>query len=128
MALRILWDRDEALILLDGLLSVLNGEQPRLRAVKAVSEELRKRAVDNGVKIDEVFRNTNGISMQMGVIEYIYTDGEHGLKKSGIPPLFKEVVTLYKADRPTYEKLLKEARKLPEKKSLKQLWIHFCCT
>ena len=123
MALRILWDRDEALILLDGLLSVLNGEQPRLRAVKAVSEELRKRAVDNGVKIDEVFRNTNGISMQMGVIEYIYTDGEHGLKKSGIPPLFKEVVTLYKADRPTYEKLLKEARKLPEKKSIKNEYV-----
>ena len=88
MALRILWDRDEALILLDGLLSVLNGEQPRLKAVKSVSEELRKRAVDKGIEIDEVFRNTNGISMQMGVMEYIYTDGEHGLKKSSMPPLF----------------------------------------
>ncbi len=123
MALRILWDRDEALILLDGLLSVLNGEQPRLRAVKAVSEELRKRAVDKGIEIDEVFRNTNGISMQMGVMEYIYTDGEHGLKKSSMPPLFQEVVTLYKTDRPTYEKLLKEARQLPEKKSVKDEYV-----
>ena len=123
MALRILWDRDEALILLDGLLSVLNGDQPRLRAVKAVSEELRQRAIDNGVEIDEVFRNTNGISMQMGVMEYIYTDGEHGLKKSSMPPLFKEVVTLYKTDRPTYEKLLKEARKLPEKISVKDEYV-----
>ena len=119
MALRILWDRDEALILFDGLLSVLNGEQPRLRAVKAVSEELRKRAVNKGIEIDDVFRNTNGISMQMGVMEYIYTDGKHGLKKSSMPTLFQEVVNLYKFDRPTYERLLKEARKLPENKSVK---------
>ena len=75
MALRILWDRDEALILFDGLLSVLNGEQPRLRVVKAVSEELRKRALNKGIEIDDVFRNTNGISMQLQLMEYIFTDG-----------------------------------------------------
>lgn len=123
MALRILWDKEEALILLDGLLSVLDGEQPRLEVVKSVSEELRKRAVDKGIEIDEVFRNINGISMQMSVMEYIYTDGERGLKKSSMPPLFKEVVTLYKTDRPIYEKLLKEARELPGKKSLKDEYV-----
>ena len=84
MALRILWDRDEALILLDGLLSALNGEQPRMKVVQSISEELRKRAVNKGIEIDDVFRNTNGISMQLQTMEYIFTDGEKGLKSKGL--------------------------------------------
>ena len=119
MALRILWNRDEALILLDGLLSVLNGEKPRSKVIEAVSTELRKRAVDNGLEIDEIFRNTNGISMQMQMMEYIFTDGESGLKPKSPSKVLQEVVTLYKTDRQTYEKLLKEARKLSENKSVK---------
>ena len=115
MALRILWDRDEALILLDGLLSVLNGDQPRLRVVKSVSQELRSRAVGRGIEIDEVFRNENGIRMRMSEMEYIYTNGEKGLKTNSPSRVFQEVVTLYRSDRYTFERLLKEAKKLPKR-------------
>ena len=123
MALRILWDRDEAIILLDGLLSVLNGEKPRSEVIDAVSKELRQRAIDKGIEIDEVFRNINGISMKMGEMEYFFTDGKQGLKKSVVSKVFNDVVTLYKTDRPTYEKLLKEARNLLEKRSVKDEYV-----
>ena len=123
MALRILWDRDEAIILLDGLLSVLNGEKPRSEVIDAVSKELRQRAIDKGIEIDEVFRNINGISMQMQRMEYVLTNGRQGLDPKSPPKLFQEVVTLYKTDRPTYEKLLKEARNLLEKRSVKDEYV-----
>lgn len=65
MAERILWDEYEAAILLDALIQVLNGTISRSDAVSAVSAELRRRARRKGLKIDDVFRNENGISWQM---------------------------------------------------------------
>lgn len=112
MALRIPWDHSEALILLDALIRTLNGELPRKEAISLVSKELRQRAVEKGIAIDPIFRNKNGITLQMSVMEYLFTDGVHGLKKLVMPKLFIEVIALYKEDRCTYEKLLKEAKNM----------------
>ena len=92
------WSKEEAIILLNALLLVLDGKMPRKLAVALVSNELRKRAIDSGYKIDDVFRNTNGISLQMSTMEYLLTEGKHGLKKSSYPRLFEDTVNLYKTN------------------------------
>lgn len=112
MALKILWDIYEAVILLDALTNVLNGNITRMGAVKIVSEELRNRAIKNGIQIDDVFRNTNGIAFQMSVMEYAYTDGQHGLKNHGTPAIFQKAIDLYRNNRKEYEKILAEARSI----------------
>ena len=89
MAIRIPWDDCEAAYLLYELIRVLNNEISRKEAIQLVSNTLRKRALKRGVEIDEVFRNINGITLQMSVMEYIYTDGKHGLKKPSMPKLFQ---------------------------------------
>lgn len=110
MSQKILWDEDEAVILHDALLQVLSGKLLRKDAVALVSKELRMRAIYRGFAIDDIFRNENGISLQMSVMECAHTGGVRGLKQHGVPKLFQDVVSLYERDRSTYEKRVIEAK------------------
>ena len=56
MALRISWSINETVVLLDALLSILNGEKTRKETIVQVSKMLRDYAVKNGVQIDDKFR------------------------------------------------------------------------
>lgn len=109
MALRILWDEEEAAILLDALVQHLEGKISRDEAISSVSYELRERAQRKGVEIDDIFRNKNGITLQMATMEYIYTDGKSGLNK-GKMTIFRKVIDMYNNNRDAYDKLLKVAR------------------
>lgn len=64
--------------------------------------------------MDDIFRNINGITLQMSMLEYILTKGKKGMKPRTMPKLFYDVVTLYRNDKAAYEKLLREARNMPE--------------
>lgn len=72
MAARILWDMHEAAVLFQAMLRVLAGEIKRKDAVSDVSSKLREMAIGRGIKIDEKYRNENGVSLQMNCIEYAY--------------------------------------------------------
>ena len=67
------------------------------------------RARKKGYQIDNVFRNINGITLQMAIIEYLLTDGKSGLK-TNIPKSFENVVHLYRNDNNNYRKLLKQVK------------------
>ena len=113
---RILFDKFEAAILLDGYLQTLNGKD-RKQAVKEVSESLRKMAVNRGLTIDKTFRNFTGIFMQMAVIEYLYTNGRLGLKHTS--KLFSHLIDLYRTDSESYKKILNDAKtKIGEQASI----------
>ncbi len=103
------WNIYEAVILLDGYLEVLQNELPRRQIVKRISGELRQMAVTQGSVIDDVYRNEAGISYQMQSIESAYEG-----RKIHVPAsrLFEETVTIYRADRKRYDKLLNEARSM----------------
>ncbi len=97
------WDRYEAALLLSYCLKIEAGDIPRKEAVDIVSNTLRKRAEVQGVEIDETFRNTNGISMQMSAIRNCYLEKDHGLAGS---KLFHEMVDLYKSNHDALEQIL----------------------
>ena len=63
------WDKYEAAILLEGLLASMKGELTRSDAIKSVSRDLRIMAFHRGMEVNEVYRNTNGISLQMKCME-----------------------------------------------------------
>lgn len=101
------WDKYEAVILLEGLLASMKGELTRSAAIKAVSRDLRAMALHRGIEVDEVYRNTNGISFQMKSMESAYLD------RTVFKPatkLFADVAGLYHESYDEYQKLLKEAR------------------
>ena len=116
MALRIPWDIEEAVLMLDMLLKSIDGKLTRKEAIHQVSEKLRRRAVNRGIEIDEIFRNENGITFQMSALEVAYTGIKTKLKQPS--KLFVETVNLYRNHRELYEKILKEAENVVEPKSV----------
>ena len=93
MAVRIPWNQSEAILLVDAYFMIENGTISRKLAVQLISEELRKKALLPKMKIDDVFRNTNGINMRFYEIQYIVSDGKTGMKNTS--KLFVETVKLY---------------------------------
>ncbi len=58
----------EVVIMLNALIAAREGRMSRKDAIEAVSSELRARAKRNGIEVDDIFRNINGITLQMSTI------------------------------------------------------------
>lgn len=108
MALRIPWDEYETALLIEACLKVDCGEVPRTQAVAELSKALRKRAIDKGIEIDEIYRNENGISMQMSKIQQIIHHKSES--KWYISKLFLDMVEMYYSDRQQFDEILLEAK------------------
>lgn len=61
----------------------------------------------------------------MSIMEYIFTDGRCGLRKSSEPRLFREAVDMYRYDRVVYETILMEAKGMSESKSTQDLFFEW---
>lgn len=107
MAMRIPWDKYETAILIDACIQIINNKIDRSTAIKRVSAKLRKRAVNSGIKIDDLFRNENGIKMQMTMIMSMIRDEEPGLYNAA--KIFYEMVDLYRTEYTKFSAILKEA-------------------
>lgn len=104
-----LWDKYEAVILLDAVVKVRSGELDRKQAIVDVSEKLRKRAQISGIEIDDVYRNVAGITFQMHSMESAYIG--YTLVKPATK-LFLDVVKTMKENRKEYDAILREAMDL----------------
>ena len=113
MSIRVPWDKHEAAILLDGWLKIKNGI-PRNEVVNLVSYQLRKKAVNQGITIDSVFRNTNGINFQLMSMASAFEATDMGKAPS---KLFLEVADLYHNDVAAYTELMEEAMHMVESTS-----------
>ena len=123
MALCIPWDIEEAVLMLDMLLKSIDGRLTRKEAIRQVSEKLRRRAVNRGITIDDIFRNENGITFQMSALEVAYTGRKTKLKQP--TKIFVETVNLYRNNRELYEEILKEAENVVEPKSVQDEFCSF---
>ena len=107
MATRIPWDKYETAILIDACIQIINNKTDRSTAIHTVSVKLRKRAVNTGIKIDDVFRNENGVKMQMTMIMSIIQDEEPGLYNAA--KIFYEMIDMYRSEYKKFSTILKEA-------------------
>ena len=98
------WNRYEAALLIEAYKKVENGNVSR----KEVAEEISERLRTQGVIESTTYRNVNGITLQLGAIEFLMTNGAHGI--SHVSNLFREVVELYKEDYSEFLALLDEAK------------------
>lgn len=110
MPMRIQWDKYEAAILLEATINVLENKILRNDAVKAVSDTLRKIAIHKGLSINSIYRNENGISMQMSIITALLQEKKSGLHNAS--KLFSEMVELYHNDYDVYMQILGEAKSM----------------
>lgn len=105
------WDIYESVVLLSGYLLACKKSEPKAYIIRRVSADLRAMAIHRGRKIDEGFRNENGISYQMQNMDSAYRG-----RKIYVPAtkLFQETVSLYRNHYSRFQELLKEARHMIE--------------
>ena len=99
--MRVPWNEDEAIIIVDAFYKYKNGIIKKSDAIKSVSTRLREMAIQKGFEIDDIFRNENGITMQMAMLEHIFSNGEKGLRSGS--KLFREIMQLYVDDNEEFE-------------------------
>ena len=97
------WNKYEAALLIDSYKRVAKGYVSKKEVAIKLSERLRS----TGLMVNETFRNVNGITLQLGAIEFLMTDGAHGI--SHVSNLFREIVKLYQEDYNAFARLLEEA-------------------
>ena len=98
MAIRILWDKYETALLIDACARILAGEESRKDAITRVSTALRKRAVDNGIEIDDIFRNESGIALQLANLQQLMKN-QPDFPTRNNSKLFKDMVQMYNTDK-----------------------------
>lgn len=101
------WNMLEAIVLLEAFISTKDGLLSRTDAISRASSDLRKMALNQGMNIDQTFRNESGISFQMHSMESAFY-GKTMFKPA--TKLFAEATRICREDQEEYQKLLKEAR------------------
>ena len=106
MTVRIGWDEYEVALLIDACNRIRDNKIDKAECVHKLSNLLRQRAKANGINIDEVFRNENGIALQMTKMEYLLTDGKKGLP--GASKLYIEMAKMSKLNSDEFPKNAKQ--------------------
>lgn len=112
MAIRIKWDEYEVALLVHYYCKIQEGSIPFETATVELSERLRKKAIRKGLQIDNVYRNTNGMSMKLANIQYLFTDGKKGFYCYS--KMDKEIYELFKNDNTKYQQLLNKALEMTD--------------
>lgn len=87
--------------------NIKQGRVDRNTALVALSQNLRQIAINDGLEIDDTFRNLNGMQWQMGFIERAFIVEDY---ESRTPPrIFVEMVALYNENQAEFQAILTEA-------------------
>lgn len=108
MALRVLWDEHETALLIEACLKIGDGSISRKEAINSLSKKLRQRAIDRGIEIDDVYRNENGIALQLMKIHSLL-QRQPGAEKHNTK-IFVVMVEMYRSARASFDAILSEAK------------------
>lgn len=132
MAITIDWDKYEVALLIEAFWKIKNGENSRSLILSELSKNLRLRAQNNGVLIDETFRNYNGMHFQCLIIEKAFFPEKYPSIHSP-SKLFIEIAKLYESNNLEFTQLLDEAHKQIENvlsyynsRDLRSSFIDYC--
>ena len=106
MAKRIPWSKHEIALLFMAYENVVNGSSMKEQAFR-LSDNLRRLASINGIVIDETFRNINGMNMQLGNVQFLFTGGEKGL--SGASRAIRNMYDIFVNDHDQFVAILRDA-------------------
>lgn len=109
MPIRIAWDNFEIALMFEVYRRMEKG-MSLSAAAQELSNLLRQKAVNQRIKIDEIFRNTNGMVFYLKRTEYLFTNGKRGL--DGAQKNVVEMYELYQNNPQKYNEILAEAQRL----------------
>ena len=108
------FDKYETAVLVDAYMEVEKGRIKKDEAVRKISEDLRKRAIDSGRIIDDKFRCISGISSQWRKLRIVIEKGDRADKYTTVSQVFKEVVNMFFHNKGQFEKILNSGRETPD--------------
>lgn len=106
--IRVPWNKYETAILFEASLQVIRDKIKKKECIQQVSKTLRQMAINQGIQIDDLYRNINGIAMQMTIMISIIEDKKSSLHSS--PKIFNEMVNIYINDKLLFHQILNEAK------------------
>lgn len=102
------WNKFEAALLLEALINVKDGRCSRKDVVSDISSRFRRKALNDKMPINETYRNLNGINLQLGAMDYAYTNGAQGVKH--VSKLFYEIVEIFRTHPQEFKDILQCAK------------------
>lgn len=108
-SVRVPWDKYETALLIEAFWKIENDKQSRSVVLQELSDSLRKKAVNQGIAIDDTFRNLNGMQIQLSCIAVTFYPNRPAMHKNAI---MEEMADLYKKDRAAFNLILAEAHKM----------------
>lgn len=115
------WDKYEVALLIEAYQNIKQGRVDKNSALEELSQNLRQMAKNEGLEIDDVFRNMNGMQWQLGFIERAFQGQDYGGRTP--PKIFVEMVAVYNENQQKYLSILKCAHERiaqPIKRDVKQ--------
>lgn len=110
------WDKYEAALLLEACIGIQSGKVDKTEATAQLSASLRQKAINNGVEIDHVYRNTNGIQWQLSFMKKALEADKYDTRTP--TQLFTDTVKLYQTDRKQFDEILAMAKKMCKKEEV----------
>lgn len=127
--MRVKWDQYETALLIETFWKIEDNHENKNELISDLSLRLRNMAIKKGLEIDDVYRNVNGITMQLSPIAHAFFPNRPTLTTSS---MFEKMVQLYKDDRKEFDNILSTAhvmagdemndRKMPSNEFI--TWIH----
>ncbi len=102
------WDKYEVALLVEAYLAIERDKTKKLDVLQELSNNLRKKASNEGMTIDNTFRNLNGMQWQLGFIKCAFTNSSVGNHQPS--KMFCDIVNMYLNDREKYDEILSEAK------------------
>ncbi|SEH73958.1 hypothetical protein [Ruminococcus flavefaciens] len=103
-----IWSSFEVALLIDAYWRIENGQITKKQAVYDISSMFRQYAVNQGIDIDDTYRNENGISMRFEELRYLFTGGKTGIKNTS--KLFRIMINYYQHNQEKYQRILGTAK------------------
>lgn len=104
------WDKYEVALLINSYINIKNGIEEKKTELQKLSEKLRKKAQNEGLIIDETFRNLNGMQWQLGFVDCAFNNKSFGTHSPS--KMFRKMVDMYENENESFIKILQAAEEM----------------
>lgn len=113
------WDKYEVALLISAYVRIKSGKEEKIAELKRLSEKLRRKAENEGLVIDDTFRNLNGMQWQLGFVDCAFNNKSFGTHSPS--KMFRKMVDVYQNEREYFDEILQiaEAKTIQEEYSNK---------
>lgn len=113
------WDKYEVALLISAYVRIKSGKEEKISELKRLSEKLRRKAENEGLVIDDTFRNLNGMQWQLGFVDCAFNNKSFGTHSPS--KMFRKMVDVYQNEREYFDEILQiaEAKTIQEEYSNK---------